>query len=182
MLRPSNLAAVMNNQPFEQAIPVVRKLAKSKAHFFVHRCRLNWHECEDVESHLVMVLLARWPRFNSELASIQTFASTLMDRELVSLFRHRLALSRQPRLPLELTAGPTSSSLLQFRIDVHRAMATLPPAVRKTAIALCSLSSTEAAEALGCSRQMLHRRKLRIREAFLEAGIDAGYFCGGPKQ
>ena len=171
----------MTTITIDQGLPVMLGLAKRKANIFVHRSRLNEHECEDVESHLVMVLLARWPRFNSELASVQTFASTLMDRELVSVLRHRLALSRQPRLPVELTAGPTSSSLLQFRIDVHRAMASLPSAVRKTAITLCSLSSTEAAEALGCSRQTLHQRKLWIREAFLEAGIDARYFSRGSK-
>lgn len=172
----------MNNLPLEQAIPVVCMVAKYKANIFIHRCRLNRHECEDVESHLVMVFLSRWPRFDGERASIQTFASTVMDRELVSVLRHRLALSRQQRTPMQFAVGPTSASLLQFRIDVERAMTSLPQVVQKTVLSLLSLTSIEAAEALGCSRQTLHKRKFRIREAFLAAGIDSGYFSRGRKQ
>jgi DNA-directed RNA polymerase specialized sigma24 family protein len=75
-------------------------------------------------------------------------------------------------------AGPTAASIHQFRIDLERAMASLPEVVGETAIALSWLSTVDAAEDVGCSRQMIGRRKHRIREALLTAGITSNYFAG----
>ncbi len=172
----------MHSVPIEIALPIVRSLAGRKAYAFAHRSRLYIHEREDIESQLVLAFLSRGHCFNSNRASIQTFASTLMDRELISVLRRSLALRRQCRTPPDLAGGPTSASTLQFRIDIERATSSLPLAVTNTISALRLLSSSEAAEALGCSRQALHKRKLRIRDAFLAAGIDANYFSRGRKQ
>jgi DNA-directed RNA polymerase specialized sigma24 family protein len=149
----------------------------------VRRCSFATEEREDIESQLVLILLIRWPKFDSARASVQTFASRLMDRELTSILRYRLAHRRQPRdLPVP-PAGPTASSIHQFRIDLNRAMAQLPEVVRETASALSCLSSVEAADAVGCSRQMISRRKHQIRGALVAAGINANYFLrGGTRQ
>ena len=163
----------------DQAIPVVQNLAERKAGAFVRRRRLAIDECEDVQSHLVLTFIARWPKFDGERASVQTFASRLMDKELTSILRYRLAQGRQPReLPVPDT-GPAAALIHQFRIDLDRAMAPLPEVVRETASALSWLSAVEAAEEVGCSRQMIGRRKHQIREALLAAGIGANYFAGG---
>jgi len=160
----------------DQALPVVRNLAGRKANAFVRRRRLAIDEREDVESQLVLLFLARWPKFDRERASVQTFASRLMDKELTSILRYRLAQSRQPQeLPVPDT-GPTAASIHQFRVDLERAMAQLPEVVRETASALSWLSSVEAADAVGCSRQMINRRKHQIRDALVAAGINSNYF------
>jgi DNA-directed RNA polymerase specialized sigma24 family protein len=163
----------------DQALPVVRNLAGRKANAFVRRRRLAIDEREDVESQLVLLFLARWPRFDGGRASVQTFASRLMDKELTSVLRYRLAQGRQPReLPVPYN-GPAAALIHQFRIDLERAMAPLPEVVRETASALSWLSSVEAADAVGCSRQMISRRKHQIRGALIAAGINSDYFCGG---
>lgn len=160
----------------DQALPAVRNLAERKANAFVRRYRFAIDESEDVASHLVLTFIARWPKFDSTKASLQTFASRLMDKELMSLLRYRLALGRQPReLPVR-DAGPTSASVHQFRVDLERAMASLPEVVRETASALSWFSAVEAAAVVGCSRQMISRRKHQIRAALLAAGITANYF------
>lgn len=160
-------------------LPVVQNLAQRKAGAFVRRRRLAIDECEDVQSHLVLTFIARWSKFDGERASVQTFASRLMDAELTSILRYRLAQGRQPReLPVP-HSGPAAASIHQFRIDLERAMAALPEVVRETASALSWLSSVDAADAVGCSRQMINRRKHQIRDALIAAGIKSDYFCGG---
>ena len=160
-----------------QALPAVRNLAKSKANAFVRRCRLATDEREDVESQLVLIFIARWRKFDAERASVRTFASRLMDKELTSILRYRLAQSRQQReLPLA-DAGPSSALLLQFRVDLERVMAPLPEVVRETAAALSWCSAVEAARVVGCSRQMISRRKHQIRDALLAAGVSSNYFA-----
>lgn len=168
----------MADVTLDQALPTVRNLAGRKARAFVHRCHLAVDEREDIESRLVLMLIARWPKFDGERASVQTFASRLMDKELMSILRYRFALSRQQReLPM-VDAGPTPASIQQFRVDLDRAMASLPAVVRETAFALSMFSAAEAAAAVGCSRQMISRRKHLIREALLAGGITSTYFLG----
>jgi RNA polymerase sigma-70 factor (ECF subfamily) len=160
-----------------QALPAVRNLAKRKANAFVRRCRLATDEREDVESQLVLIFITRWRKFDSQRASVRTFASRVMDKELTSILRYRLAQGRQWReLPVP-DAGPTPASLHQFRIDLERALASLPEIVRETAFALSLFSAVEAAAVVGCSRQMIGRRKHQIRDALLAAGISSNYFA-----
>jgi len=161
----------------DQALPVVRNLAGRKARAFVHRCRLAIDEREDVESQLVLTFIARWPKYDGERASVQTFASRLMDKELTSILRYRLARRRQRcELPAS-DAGPPSALIHQFRVDLERAIAPLPEAARETAAALSWCSAVDAARVVGCSRQMINKRKHSIREALLTAGIKSNYFC-----
>ncbi len=163
----------------DQALPVIRSLAARKANAFVRRCRLAIDEREDVESQLVLIFITRWPKFDGERASVRTFASRLMDKELTSILRYRLAQGRQRRdLPVP-DAGPTSASIHQFRVDLERAMAPLPEVVRETASTLFWFSAIDAARVVGCSRQMISRRKHQIRDALVAAGITSNYFVGG---
>jgi hypothetical protein len=161
----------------DQALPVVRNLAERKANAFVRRFRFAIDEQEDVESQLVLLFITRWPKFDGEKASVQTFASRLMDRGLTSILRYRLAQGRRPReLPVP-DAGPTSALIHNFRVDLERALAPLPDIVRKTASALFLFSDVDAAGAVGCSRQMINRRKHQIRNALLAADISSNYFA-----
>jgi len=163
----------------DQALPFVRDLAARKAHGFVRRCRLGVDEQEDVESQLVLVFLARWPKFDSEKASVGTFASRVMDKKLTSILRYRLAEGRRQQDIPATGPGLSTASLRRFRIDMERAIAPLPCALQETAIALFWHSAVETAAALGCSRQTISKRKQQIREAFLSAGIGPNYFAAG---
>lgn len=169
----------MEDHDLDQALPDIRKLAKLKARAFVHRCGLAIHEREDIEGHLVLTFLARLPKFDGERASVQTFASRLMDKELISILRYRLAQSRQQRDLPAPAAGPSPASRHQFRIDFERAIAPLPEVVRVTASTLFHYSDVDAAKVAGCSRQIISRRKHQIRDALVAIGMAADYFAGG---
>lgn len=163
----------------DQALPVVRDLAGRKASAFVRSRQLPIREREDVESHLVLNFITRWPKFDAERASVQTFASRLMDKELTSILRYRLAQCRQITEFPERHRCLRAESIHQFRIDLERAMAPLPNIVRETAFVLTWSSVVDAAAELGCSRQMINRRKHQIRDALIAAGINADYFVAG---
>ena len=168
----------MAEMTLDQALPVVRNLAVRKANAFVRRWRLATDEREDLESQLVLIFITRWPKFDGERASVQTFASRVMDKELMSVLRFRLAQSRQPRELPAPHAAPSGASIHQFHVDLQRAIAPLPEVVRETASALSRFSTVDAANVVGCSRQMICRRKHQIRNALLSAGIKPSYFGG----
>lgn len=163
----------------DQALPVVRDLAARKANAFVRRCGLGVDEREDVESQLVLAFLIRWPKFDRAKATVRTFASRVMEKELASILRYRLAEGRRRQELPARQSGPDTVTLRQFRLDMERAVAPLPAAVRRTVAALSGCSAVEAAAALGCSRQMINKRKQLIRRAFLSAGIGPRYFVAG---
>lgn len=164
------------------ALPEVQDLAGRKANAFVRRFGLSPDEREDVESQLVLRFLVRWRSYDGAKASVRTFASRVMDSELASMLRYRLAASRQAQeLPTE-APSPMLEALGRFRIDFERALAPLPPVVRETAHTLTWATTTEAADELRCSRQMISRRKQQIRNAFLAAGIGPDYFRAGGSQ
>lgn len=160
----------------DSALPVAQDLAGRKAGAFVRRCRTANDEREDVEGQLMLTFLVRWPKFDDSRATVRTFASRLMDKELVSILRYRQAQSRQPQDVPVNACGPSAAALRQFRLDVAKALAPLPGAVRQTAAALSQLSAVEVAASLGCSRQMVTKRKRLIRRALLSAGIGPDYF------
>jgi len=164
----------------DQVLPI-QNLAKRKAYAFVRRYNIPVDENEDVASQLVMAFIERWPKYDTERASVQTFASRIMDKELMSLLRYRLAQCRQVReLPVPNT-GPNTESIHQFRMDLDRVMATMPEALSTTVFALSQYSTVDAADVVGCSRQTINTRKHQIRNAFVAAGITPSYFAGNRK-
>lgn len=166
----------------DQALPTVQDLADRKANAFVRRCGFAADEREDVSNQLLLSFLLRWPKFDAGRASVRTFASRVMDKELSSLLRHHLAPSRREQELPQQTPTVSAAEREQFRIDVERALATLPAAIQETALALFWCSTLEAAEELRCSRQIIHLRKRRIRRALVSAGIGPRYFqIGGSR-
>ncbi len=166
----------------DQALPVVQNLAGRKANAFVRRCGFASDEREDVKSQLVLTFITRWPKFDGERASVRTFASRLMDKELTSILRYRLAPSRREQAIPVADSAPSSAARGRFRVDIERALAPLPSAVQETALTLFWYSTVETAEVLGCSRQIIHVRKRQIREALDAAGIGPCYFVAGGAQ
>lgn len=169
----------MSDTTLDQALPAVQDLADRKANAFVRRCGFAADQREDVRSQLVLSFLLRWPKFDAGRASVRTFASRVMDKELTSILRHHLAPSRREQECPRPQPTVSAAARGQFRMDVERALATLPAAVQETALALFWCSTLEAAEELRCSRQIIHLRKRRIRRALVSAGIGPRYFQAG---
>jgi DNA-directed RNA polymerase specialized sigma24 family protein len=163
----------------DQALPAVQELADRKANAFVRRCGFAADNRDDVRSQLLLSFLLRWPKFDGERASVRTFASRVMDKELTSILRYTLAPCRREQEVPQPAPTVSAAARGQFRIDVERALAALPATIQETALALFWCSTVEAAEELRCSRQIIHLRKRRIRRALVSAGIGPRYFQMG---
>jgi DNA-directed RNA polymerase specialized sigma24 family protein len=163
----------------DQALPVIQDLAQRKANAFVRRFGFAIDERDDVKSQLLLTFLIRWPKFDSGRASVRTFASRVMDKALTSILRRHLAPSRMEQEIPAPDTGPSAAVRGHFRIDLERSLAPLPSAVQETALALFWYSTVEAADVAGCSRQIIHLRKRRIREALTGCGIGPDYFVPG---
>ena len=179
----------MGSVSFEQAFPVARDLAQRKAARVIGRGGLTRDDREDVASHLVATFYARFERFDVNRASVQTFASRLMDKELSSILRHRLAscrrrseeeesLAESSEVPDADSPGtPDAADRRHFWIDVERALAPLPMVLRQTALALCSYTPSELSRLPGQSHTVIYRRIRRLRGALRAAGIGPEYFA-----
>ena len=179
----------MHELAFEDVFPIARELARKKAVTLIGRCGLTPDDLDDIEGQLLLTFYVRFPKFNAKRASVRTFASRVMDKELISILRHRLAQRRQHLLSSasleELTelaelAGDTAPSPLQrqqFWLDLERTLAPLSDCLRETAMALCWDSPRGLSRTLGRSRASIYARIGRLRKAMTAAGIDHNYFA-----
>ena len=178
----------MSNVAFEEVFPFARELAWQKALRVIGRCGLAPDDRDDVASQLVATFYSRFGKFDSGRASVQTYASRVMDKELASILRYRLAVRRKhgveesfPDDAREMVDGitdqmPTSIERQQFWLDVERALAPFPSALLDMARALCWYTPSEMSRVPGQSRTVIYRRMRRLRSALHGAGIDPGYF------
>ena len=178
----------MSNVAFEEVFPIAREMARQKALRVIGRYSLAHDDRDDIASHLVAAFYTRFDRFDGGRASVRTFASRVMDKELASILRYHLAVRRKHRVEdsfpedtSELAVGisdqmPTSVERQQFWLDVERALAPFPSALLDMARALCWYTPSEMSRVPGQSRTVIYRRMRRLRSALLAAGIGPGYF------
>jgi DNA-directed RNA polymerase specialized sigma24 family protein len=178
----------MTSAGFEEALPIARQMARQKALSAIGRCGLTFDDREDIASQLVITFCFRFRRFDSGRASVRTFASRVMDKEIASILRSRMALSRRHFEneigPEEASAQPGSTSehavapavRQEFWMDVERALAKCSPVLLDTARALSSYTPSELSRIPGQSRTVVYRRMRRLRAALTAAGIGPAYF------
>ena len=85
----------MSNVVFEEVFPIARELARQKALRVIGCCGLAPDDRDDVASQLVATFYSRFGKFDGGRASVQTYASRVMDKELASILRYRLAVRRK---------------------------------------------------------------------------------------
>ena len=178
----------MSNVAFEEVFPIARELARQKALRVIGCCGLAPDDRDDVASHLVATFYCRFGKFDGGRASVRTFASRVMDKELASVLRYRMAVRRKhgveesfPDDASEVVDGitdqmPTSIERQQFWLDVERALAPFPSVLLDMARALCWHTPSEMSRVPGQSRTVIYRRMRRLRSALLAAGIGPSYF------
>lgn len=185
----------MNSPVFEEVFPMVRDLAQQKALYAVGRCGLTPDDREDVASQLVITFYLRFGKFDGNRASMRTFASRVMDKELGSILRYRMAgrrrrtgeesLSDDPSALDARPACPTPSAIArrQFWLDIEGVLAPFPGVLLDTARSLCWNTPSELSRVPGHSRTVVYRRIRRLRAALVGAGIGPGYFesAGGAR-
>ena len=170
-------------------LSAARGLARVKAQTAIGQCGLTPDDREDVESQLLLAVCTRLAKFDGQRSSLKTFTCCVMDKEVASILRYRLA---QRRLQLgrpELIQrgapddayGKSSSTARQqeFWLDVGKVLKTLPVPLRETVIALRCGSPTEASRNMGTSKSVVYDRIAQIRYAFLAAGVGPTYFTAG---
>jgi RNA polymerase sigma-70 factor (ECF subfamily) len=179
----------VTNPSLDIHLPAARGLARLKARAVIGQGGLTADDREDIEAQLLLALCSRVRRFNSERSSLGTFTCRVMDKEVASILRYRLA---QRRLQLgrpELIDGaapdhvygasPSTAERQDFWLDVGKVMKGLPAPLRETVLALRCGSPTEASQALGTARSVVYERITQIRQVFLAAGVGPAYFTVG---
>lgn len=178
----------MTSAGFEEALPIAREMARQKALSAIGRCGLTFDDRDDIASQLIVSFCFRFRRFDSNRASVRTFASRVMDKEIVSILRSRLAASRgrlidgsahrDAMAPSACTTEQaiTPAARQEFWLDVQSALAKCSPVLLDTAVALCSYTPSELSRIPGQSRTVVYRRMRRLRAALLSAGIGPRYF------
>lgn len=181
----------MHNLAFEEAFPAVHDVARQKALGAVGRCGLTHDDCDDVAGQLLVTFYIRFDRFDGDRASVRTFASRVMDKELTSILRYRLAgrrrhlgeqapssdLAEADVASLNSGSAPPLADRQHFWLDLDRALAPLPEVLRETARALCWHTPSELSRVPGQTRTVIYRRIRRLREALIAAGIGPDYFA-----
>jgi hypothetical protein len=178
----------VSSAAFEDVFPVARALARQKASTAIGRCGLTADDRDDVASQLVTRFYLRFRKYDGRRASVRTFASRVMDKELASILRYRMAVCRRQHAESGLlsdsgeAADATSRVLLkpaerqEFWIDVERALTPFSHVLLDTARALASHTPSELSRMPGQSRTLVYRRMHRLRSALLAAGIGPDYF------
>jgi hypothetical protein len=173
-------------------LSATRGLARLKARAAIGLCGLTPDDREDLESQLLLAVCARLPKFDGQRSSLNTFTRCVMDKEVASILRYRLAQRRlllgRPELlerdGQDHVCGKWPSTIQQqeFWLDVDKVVKTLPMSLRDTVLALCCGSPTEASRNLGTAKSVVYDRIAQIRQAFLAAGVGPKYFALGDGQ
>jgi RNA polymerase sigma-70 factor (ECF subfamily) len=173
-------------------LPAARCLARAKANAAIGQCGLTPDDREDIEAQLLLTFFLRARKFDTGRSSLRTFTSRVMDREIASILRYRLAGRRLQLGRPELldggaiddlhVASPSTIERQEFWLDVAKIMSGLPATLRETVLALRCGSPTEASQLLGTARSVVYERITLIRQAFLAAGIGPTYFSPGGAQ
>lgn len=179
----------MTNANLDLHVAAARGLARIKASAAIGQCGLTIDDREDIEAQLLLAICSRARKFDSGRSSPGTFNSRVMDREVASILRYRLARRRLHLGRPELLDGgaldeisvatPSTAARQEFWLDVGKVVKKLPAPLKETVLALRSGSPTEASRTLGTAKSVVYERIAQIRQAFLAAGIGPAYFAAG---
>ncbi len=179
----------MTNPNLETHLPVARGLARLKARTVIGRCGLTANDREDIEAQLLLAFCVRFRKFDGRRSSIKTFSCRVMDTEIASVLRYRMARRRQQSTPPEriddsaadhaCDVSPSTAQCQEFWLDVAKIMKRLPAPLRETVLALRCGSPAEASQTLGTARSVVYDHIAQIRHVFRAAGIGPAYFTPG---
>lgn len=171
--------------------PYVFRQASLCASRLVRKCQFAVDAWEDLRQEMFLDLLQRLPRFRPEKGDWHGFVRGVMrHRSSVLAADERRRLLRFP----DATGGNGSDdeegdfdsapevpgedgSAVEFRLDVQRVIAKLPPHLREVALLLRDNGVAEISRLTGKSRSAIHLYMRQIREAFEEAGVTPERFA-----
>jgi len=81
----------VTNLNLDHHMTAARGLARAKANMVIGQGGLTTDDREDIEAQLLLALCRRARKFDGGRSSVNTFTSRVMDREVASILRYRLA-------------------------------------------------------------------------------------------
>jgi len=171
----------------EYAIRIIRHKAKS----LIGKKGLTKSDLEDIEHDLIVDLLQRLPKYDSDKATRNTFISRLVERKISNILRYRMAERRDCRreegsLDFEIEMEETGKVFIrtnlvdadeyeirigrrnrsrqeenELRLDVESIIAGLPPHLRHICERLKSMSKADAERELGMAHSTFHDQVIR---------------------
>ena len=174
-------------------------LIRHKARQLVGKAGFTEDDRPDLEQELMIDLLQRMRHFNPAKAKKTTFMARIVERHISTILEARFAQCRDWRLcqtslnePLDNGEGDTTERIdfldgegslgggtretrerlaHEIRMDLDRAIASLPEDLRDLCVGLHDSTMAEIAREMGIPRTTLYDRLSKLREAFIEAGL-----------
>jgi hypothetical protein len=161
-------------------IALLQTAAEVHAHRIVRDLRLPACDREDIRQDLLVEMLPRLAKYDSNIAKASTFVS-LLARHASSTLRRRLASRRKLEpggsLPLDEFNHALSDhcdggfSALDLSLSVRGVLRNLPGQLRALASSLKAMTTAEVKEVSRLRHATFYRRLRDIRLAFLMADI-----------
>lgn len=137
---------------------------------------------EDIASTLMLQLIEAWMSFDPDRAPAEAFVNTIVSTRLVSILRKRNAQKRRARVEsidasddriVDRTwSGDGWRRQIDMRVDLETALSKLTPKQREICDHLLRDTISPAARELGIPRSTLRDAVAKIREVFLDAGLE----------
>lgn len=175
-------------------------LIRHKAWQLVGCTGLSKADIEDIEQELILDLLERLPKYDSDKAGRKTFIARIVEHKIANIIEERSADKRDWRLcrdslndRFETGEGEstelfevydeeeylretgqlvrTADDRLSLSIDLSRAIASLPPELRELCNQLQEKSMAEISRDIGIPRGTLYDRLKELRHLFEDRGL-----------
>ncbi len=176
-------------------------LIRKKAGELIGKCGFTKSDLEDIQQDLWLDLISRQSGFDPERGAETTFIAMVINNRFATIIEHRkaekrdcrtyicsmddkvdygndLSLSRHEVVDQDIyirTTQKVSRTQVDYqdlRLDVDRAIRSLPPLLRDIALLLCGVSVSEAAQITGIPRTTINEMRNAIRKVFQKKGID----------
>jgi len=180
------------SHPLDPFIPSTRDLIRAKARRLCRRRGFGPSDLPCVTQELWLHIAAQFDTFDPAIRPWECWASVILDRRCISLWRQRNADKRTPardecsldesvsdadgrpvpRHETTLEAADDPTRLRDLERDVAHVIASLPDDLRAVALALAFGTQHSVGGELDISRRSMTKAVDQLREFFLDAGLD----------
>jgi DNA-directed RNA polymerase specialized sigma24 family protein len=180
------------SRPLDPFIPASQGLIRSKARRLGRRRGFTSSDVPCIEQELWLHLVAHVDEFDPDSGEWEPWASVVLDRRCISLWRCRNAGMRSPtreecslddavldadgrviaRHETTPEAAGNTDRLRELERDMADVLARIPDDLRAIALALATGTPHGASVAAGVSRRAMPPAMNQIRDFFRDAGLD----------
>lgn len=180
------------SHPLDPYFSASRSLIRTKAQRLCRRRGFSRSDIPCVEQELWLHLAVQVDRFDPSSGAWECWASVILDRRCISLWRERNADKRAPareecslddpvldadgRVVARHETTPEAASdpgrLRELERDVAHVVAHLPDELRPIVLALAFGTQNSVGPELGISRRAMAKAVDQLREIFRDAGLD----------